>query len=143
MLPACFLSVGWLQSPPLALPRSLRVAPQQPRMQVKLDPYSTLGVQFGASAAEIKAAFRQRSLQYHPDLNRDEPEKAERKFMEIRQAPTAPRHSHTAHSESLPQRRSPALGVRCTGVRAADGRPDHVGTALREDGEEADGDANG
>lgn len=108
MLPACLLSVVWLKSPPLALPRSLRVAPQQPRMQVKLDPYSTLGVQFGASAAEIKVAFRQRSLRYHPDLNRDDPETAERKFMEIRQAPTAPRHSHTAHSESLPQRRSPA-----------------------------------
>lgn len=41
------------------------------------NPYSTLGVERGASAAEIKKAYRQRAKALHPDLHPDNEAKAE------------------------------------------------------------------
>ncbi len=46
------------------------------------DLYSTLGVQRGASDAEIKSAYRKLAKELHPDRNKDNPKAAE-KFSEV------------------------------------------------------------
>lgn len=54
-------------------------------MAEKRDYYEVLGLQKGASEAEIKKAYRKMAKQYHPDLNPDNPE-AEAKFKEVNEA---------------------------------------------------------
>jgi DnaJ-class molecular chaperone len=49
------------------------------------DPYEILGVAKGASAAEIKSAFRKRAKTLHPDANRHDP-KAANRFAELNSA---------------------------------------------------------
>ena len=49
------------------------------------DPYSVLGVARGASAAEIKAAYRKLAKQLHPDANRGNPSASER-FSDVTRA---------------------------------------------------------
>ncbi len=55
-------------------------------MAEKRDYYEVLGVQKGASADEIKKAYRQAAKKYHPDLNKDNPEAAAEKFKEANEA---------------------------------------------------------
>jgi DnaJ-class molecular chaperone len=50
-----------------------------------MDLYQTLGIQRGASEAEIKKAYRSLAKQLHPDRNKDNPNAAKR-FSEITQA---------------------------------------------------------
>ena len=50
------------------------------------DYYKLLGVQRSASKAEIRRAFKKLSLKYHPDKNKDNPEKAKAKFIKIANA---------------------------------------------------------
>ena len=42
------------------------------------DPYEVLGVAKGASAKDIKSAFRKLAKKYHPDQNPDDPKAKER-----------------------------------------------------------------
>ncbi|KKQ53337.1 hypothetical protein A2865_01955 [Candidatus Woesebacteria bacterium RIFCSPHIGHO2_01_FULL_39_17] len=51
-------------------------------MAAKSDYYDILGVLKGASAGEIKKAYRKKALQYHPDKNRDLPEREKEKRKE-------------------------------------------------------------
>jgi molecular chaperone DnaJ len=51
----------------------------------KQDYYATLGVQRGASADDMKKAYRKLAMQYHPDRNPGDA-KAEQKFKELNEA---------------------------------------------------------
>ncbi len=52
----------------------------------KEDFYKLLGVGKNASDAEIKKSYRRLAMKYHPDRNKDDPEKAEEKFKQIKEA---------------------------------------------------------
>ncbi len=54
-------------------------------MASKRDYYEVLGVDKNASYAEIKSAFRKKAKEFHPDLNKDNPDAAE-KFKEAQEA---------------------------------------------------------
>jgi DnaJ-class molecular chaperone len=49
------------------------------------NPYDVLGVKKGASAADIKSAFRKLAKKHHPDANKDDP-KAAARFAEVNSA---------------------------------------------------------
>src|SRR6202165_3484169 len=49
------------------------------------DPYDVLGVSKGASAADIKSAFRKQAKKLHPDANKHDPKAASR-FAELNAA---------------------------------------------------------
>ena len=53
---------------------------------MKRDYYEVLGLKKGASADEIKKAYRSKAKQYHPDMNRDNKKEAEEKFKEVSEA---------------------------------------------------------
>ena len=55
-------------------------------MTTKRDYYEILGVSKGASAEEIKKAYRQLALKYHPDRNQSNKKEAEEKFKELSEA---------------------------------------------------------
>jgi molecular chaperone DnaJ len=52
----------------------------------KEDFYKLLSVERNASDAEIKKSYRSKAMKYHPDRNADNPEEAEAKFKQIKEA---------------------------------------------------------
>ncbi|WP_411728663.1 molecular chaperone DnaJ [Methyloglobulus sp.] len=52
----------------------------------KEDYYKLLGVERNASDAEIKKSYRSMAMKFHPDRNKDNPESAEAKFKQIKEA---------------------------------------------------------
>lgn len=52
----------------------------------KTDYYEILGVAKGASADEIKKAYRKQALNWHPDRHKNDKENAEKRFKEINEA---------------------------------------------------------
>jgi molecular chaperone DnaJ len=52
----------------------------------KEDFYKLLGVERNASDAEIKKSYRSKAMKFHPDRNADNPEEAEAKFKQIKEA---------------------------------------------------------
>ncbi|MEK7166520.1 MAG: DnaJ C-terminal domain-containing protein [Patescibacteria group bacterium] len=55
-------------------------------MATARDYYEILGVSKSASDAELKAAYRKRALEWHPDRHREDKHTAEAKFKEINEA---------------------------------------------------------
>ncbi|MGZ8190036.1 MAG: molecular chaperone DnaJ [Methylococcaceae bacterium] len=55
-------------------------------MAAKEDFYKLLGVERNASDAEIKKSYRSLAMKFHPDRNADNPEAAEVKFKQIKEA---------------------------------------------------------
>ncbi|MEQ1529244.1 MAG: molecular chaperone DnaJ [Methylococcales bacterium] len=55
-------------------------------MATKEDFYKLLGVDRNASDAEIKKSYRSKAMKFHPDRNKDNPEEAEAKFKQIKEA---------------------------------------------------------
>jgi len=55
-------------------------------MAAKEDFYKLLEVDRNASEAEIKKSYRRMAMKYHPDRNKDNPEDAEKKFKQIKEA---------------------------------------------------------
>lgn len=55
-------------------------------MAAKSDYYDILGINKSASANDIKAAYRKKAIEWHPDKHKDNKEEAEQKFKEINEA---------------------------------------------------------
>jgi len=55
-------------------------------MAANNDYYKTLGIAKGASAEDIKKAYRKQALEWHPDRHKDDKATAEKKFKEINEA---------------------------------------------------------
>ena len=72
--------------------------------------YQILGLESWASKPEIKKAYRRLAMRYHPDRNLENPEEAEKKFKEVKEAYEnlyKGKVSHTLNSNSSASSYSP------------------------------------
>ncbi len=93
----------------------------------RADGYGILGLQAGASLADIKTAYRRLAREYHPDLNPDDPEAEEkfRRLVEAYELLTSPEADRTQVSQPQP---TPDIRVE---VRPA-APPDNLSLADRQ-----------
>ena len=66
------------------------------------DYYEVLGIARGATAEEVKKAYRKKALQYHPDRNQGNAE-VEKKFKEISEAFKAKQEAEKRYNEAQVQ----------------------------------------
>ena len=69
-------------------------------MAAPADPYEVLGIERGASLADVRQAYRKAALKYHPDSQPENPEEASRKFHELTEAYKAISRSFSQEGES-------------------------------------------
>ena len=79
-------------------------------MPRRIDPYAVLGVEHGCTAADLKAAYLKRAMQYHPDRNPEVHEVAEAKFKEIAEAYNVLSEAPSRHGKARSEART-AAGV--------------------------------
>ncbi len=73
------------------------------------DYYKILGLEYGATKAEIRQSYHKLAKLYHPDRNRDDPD-AEKRFMAISEAYKALSDSALVYYQVLGINRGTALG---------------------------------
>ena len=90
-------------------------------MQGKDDPYEILGVSPAATARQVRQAYRQQALKYHPDNHPRNPIEAARRFHRLNQAYHQVLRACWKLRSRRPKRSRPAQGL-----GAADTRPSLV-----------------
>ena len=107
----------------------------------RTDPYHMLGLEWGATTAEIKEAFRRKARRLHPDVNQtDTPEKALEKFQALQKAYSQLMDSRGAHRDDLTEEWQ--FNVWRTGDRIAEERTDVAGQARRRPAKPAESQRN-
>jgi molecular chaperone DnaJ len=98
-------------------------------MATKEDFYKLLNVDRNASDAEIKKSYRSLAMKYHPDRNADNPEAAEAKFKQIKEAyeVLSDPKKRSAYDQFGHAGVDPSMGGRPGGFSGAEGFSDIFG----------------
>jgi molecular chaperone DnaJ len=98
-------------------------------MATKEDFYKLLNVDRNASDAEIKKSYRSMAMKYHPDRNADNPEVAEAKFKQIKEAyeVLSDPKKRSAYDQFGHAGVDPSMGGRAGGFGGAEGFSDIFG----------------
>jgi molecular chaperone DnaJ len=95
----------------------------------KEDFYKLLGVERNASDADIKKSYRSKAMKFHPDRNADNPEEAEAKFKQIKEAyeVLSDPKKRAAYDQFGHAGVDPSMGGRAGGFSAGEGFGDVFG----------------
>jgi len=98
-------------------------------MATKEDFYKLLNVDRNASDAEIKKSYRSLAMKYHPDRNADNPQAAEAKFKQIKEAYEilSDPKKRSAYDQFGHAGVDPSMGGRAGGFGGAEGFSDIFG----------------